>query len=63
LGNFFGHVFLPAAWRSSLLLAFYHLKSIKKKTKAMCCKRVGAKSMTKKLQKGTAIGELRGFII
>jgi len=33
-GNFFGHVFLPVRWRSSLLLAFYRLKSIKRKNKS-----------------------------
>jgi hypothetical protein len=33
-GNFFGHIFVPVGWRSSLLLAFYSLKSSKRKTKS-----------------------------
>jgi hypothetical protein len=34
-GNFFGHVFLFfEEWHGSLLLAFYRLKSIKRKNKS-----------------------------
>jgi hypothetical protein len=57
LGNFFGHVFLFFEGRhGSLLLAFYRLKSIKRKTKAMCRKCTGTKSMTEKITEGHGSG-------
>ena len=62
LGNFFGHVFLPVRWRSSLLLAFYSLipiaiGTVKRKNKSNVLQAGGAKSVTEKITEGHGSGE------
>jgi hypothetical protein len=44
-------------WRSSLLLAFYRLKSIKRKNKSNVLQAGRAKSMTKNKTEGYGSGE------